>query len=90
MGHKNGRNGEEEERRTRTGEERGAGTETMVEEECRGDDNMQMTRGAGGKSHSAVVYGGTEDTKDHARGEEGGEKQLHRFSHGPSTEILIH
>lgn len=37
--------------------------EAMSEKECSGDDNMLTTRGAGGKTHSVVVYRLTEPIK---------------------------
>lgn len=41
--------------------------EATSERECSGDDNMLMMRGAGGKTHSVVVYRLTEPMK--GRGE---------------------
>lgn len=40
----------------------------MKEEECSGDDNMLMMRGAGGETHSVVVYRLTKALMDHVRG----------------------
>lgn len=44
----------------------------MSEKECRGDDNTPSMRGAGGETHSVVVYGLTEPMK--GRGERRKEK----------------
>lgn len=38
------------------GQRREERKEAMREEECSGDDNILMTRGAGGETHSVVVY----------------------------------
>lgn len=59
----------------RTGEgrqRRGERKEAMSEKECSGGDNTLMMRGAGGKTHSVVVYRLTEPMK--GRGERRGEK----------------
>lgn len=49
--------------------DRGERKEAISEKECSGDDNMLMMRGAGGKTHSVVVYRLTEPMK--GRGERG-------------------
>lgn len=53
--------------------ERGERKEAMSEKECSGDDNMLMMRGAGGKTHSVVVYRLTEPMK--GPGTRGGENE---------------
>lgn len=40
----------------------------MSEKECSGDDNMLLMRGAGGETHSDVVYRPIEPMKDRVRG----------------------
>lgn len=43
--------------------DRGERKEAISEKECSGDDNMLMMRGAGGKTHSVVIYRLTEPMK---------------------------
>lgn len=40
----------------------------MSKKGCSGDDNMLTMRGAGGKTHSVVVYRLTEPIKNQAKG----------------------
>lgn len=66
--------------------------EAMSEKECSGDDNMLMMRGAGGKTHSVVVYRLTEPMKDRGkRREEKMKTTWPRFSKliAPRAPLLI-
>lgn len=99
-GREGGENGEKEE--VKGGRERGTGDEkqrrdterkeAMSEKECSGDDNMLMMRGAGGKTHSVVVYRLTEPMKDRGkRREEKMKTTWPRFSKliAPRAPLLI-